>query len=165
MERRIAAMVRCVDCGFLSLRDRDGVLVEAWLPYRERNLIQASAAFGPFCFEVRRDFDAERAAAPHAPNGASSYDTMAEIRRAIECDAWISYRQGASPMEHRLMQDRQWMIEREDRRDSEMRAREDRRDSEARGWHKWELAIFGGVIALATLVGSMIQAGWITRPW
>jgi hypothetical protein len=29
----------------------------------------------------------------------------------------------------------------------------------------WQLAVLGVAVIVATLVGGMIQAGWIGRPW
>jgi len=70
------------------------------------------------------------------------------------------------------MLDRQWMIEREDRRDREMREREDRRDGEMKDWqgklHRRGMWILGGIvtiaIVLATILGGAIEAGWIPNP-
>lgn len=31
--------------------------------------------------------------------------------------------------------------------------------------HRRELVVFGGVIALASILGSLIEASWIERPW
>ena len=82
------------------------------------------------------------------------------------------------------MLDRQRMIEREDRlvrdvreheasRDKEVRGREDSRDEAMRNWqgtlHRREMVILGGMvtiaIALSTVFGGMIEAGWIPSPW
>lgn len=62
------------------------------------------------------------------------------------------------------MFDRQWMIDRDERITREMREREDRRDREARDRHHHELVVFGFILGGLTLLGSLIEAGWIGKP-
>lgn len=87
------------------------------------------------------------------------------MHRQRVCNAFTPWQQGFTPKEHREMVDRQWMIDREDRRDKEMRDREDRRDREAKSRHRNELVVFGLVLGALTIIGSMIQAGWFPKPW
>ena len=78
------------------------------------------------------------------------------------------------------MLDRQWKIEQETEVREAVWAREDKRDDDAekrhteqmtemRGQHRTGLLIFGGAvttaIVLSSIIGSMIQANWIEKPW
>jgi len=106
--------------------------------------------------------------------------------RAASCgeNAFIRWVPGLSIRDHKEMLDRKFMIEREDRRDREMREREDRRDAlvtaredvrderenardkreddRDRGVekrHRTELWVLGWVIAGATVASAIISAG------
>ncbi len=112
--------------------------------------------------------------------------TMLEVitKERPGCEGkFTKWQQGFTPKEHREMLDRQWMVEREARLTKEMREREDRltrevreredkRDEAARTWqgtlHRREMLILGGLVTLAiilsTILGGMIEAGWIPNP-
>ena len=112
------------------------------------------------------DLDGEQA-------GITAVKRMIHLDR--ECDQFFAWLPGFSPQEHARLRLDGWVREREERRDQEMRLREDgrdarmnerenRRDRETRHRHIWELAVLGGAVVVATLIGSMIQAGWIEQP-
>ena len=70
------------------------------------------------------------------------------------------------------MLDRQFMVSREDERDTAMRKREDERDKEIQRLqeklHSRELWIMGGLVTFALLVGQVIAAiieGAISNGW
>jgi len=106
-----------------------------------------------------------------------------------DCDAnekFTLWQQGFTPKEHREMLDRESLLDREDSLHAEVRKREDDRDvavskreddrdaaalrrhnrqMEAVRWQHWrELAVFGGAIIFATLLGSLIEAEWLREP-
>ena len=91
----------------------------------------------------------------------------------VESIQWIP---GLTPREHRKLT----ATRRAKHEEATVRAtvfqREDERDQTAELWHRdhmqtlrdqhrRELWILGAAVILATLVGSVIQAGWITKPW
>ena len=180
-------MVECSDCGFLTMRGSTGEFIEidgqfraggnpeADSPLFRAMSSRADADNVPMCFAQEFDLAGETKGGPQLgkDNRASSHTTIETDR---ECRGWMKWQQGSTPREHRDKQDRVSVTEREDKRDQEMRGREDARDSKveareterdraSRGRHRSELWVFGGVIAIATLLGSIIQAGWIERPW
>jgi len=77
-----------------------------------------------------------------------------------QCDSFITWNQMLSLKEHDELRFRQLMIAREDQRDRLMHEREDQRDKDARWRHRWELLVFGGLIALATVGSALIQVHW-----
>lgn len=101
-------------------------------------------------------------------------------------DAFIKWVPGLSIKDHKEMLDRQFMVQREDARDTEMRKREDDRDErvaarddaqdklaqerhdeqmkELRGQHWRELIVFGFLIGLATLCAAILD-GAVSRGW
>lgn len=185
-------MVKCADCGFLTFRNyQTREFVEAELELREKGVITPShgqvpsLSDYPLCFANAVQLPPEYAAITNgeleAPqpdaeayasithHGESSADEhilrWRVMHRQRVCNAFTPWQQGFTPKEHREMVDRQWMIDREDRRDKEMRDREDRRDREAKSRHRNELVVFGLVLGALTIIGSMIQAGWFPNPW
>jgi hypothetical protein len=169
-------MVRCADCGFLSLRHLETrELREAEGDYRNTGVIPRNITLPkhlyeerPLCFQQLVTFDPEQCKSPE--------DRLAAIQQERgDCRGFTEWKQGFMPKEHREMLDRQWMIEREDRRDKEMREREDLRDKETanrhkeqmkdlRGQHWRELIVFGGLIGLATVVAAILD-GAISHGW
>ena len=92
------------------------------------------------------------------------------IEKEFDCPSFIQHRQGMSPQEHREMLDRQHVQQREDHRDLMARLREDARDKRVdkreddrdeavERRHRKEIRWFGGIVAGATLVASIIGAG------
>ena len=92
---------------------------------------------------------------------AAREDVALALSDNWDCKKWEQWLPGHSPKEHLDMLDRQWMIEREDKRDLEVREREDKRDARMRDRdetrHRHELLVFGGLIAVATIAGAFIQ--------
>ncbi len=56
------------------------------------------------------------------------------------------------------------MREREEKRDAETKTRYEEQMTTMRGNHRRELLVFGGAIALATIIAGMIQAAWFPIP-
>lgn len=132
----------------------------------------------PKCLDFHSDLPSEISAkAGQSPDGVSTDDIILEvISRERECQGYLRWRRGVTPVEHRNI----FLRESRDREAAEVRelalAREDERDRRAAQWHqedmvllqrqqRWQLAVLGVAVIIATLVGSMIQAGWIGRPW
>ena len=90
---------------------------------------------------------------------------LMERREAFEND--VRSRREQFEQEVRREQ-REWQAQQEaaaqKRHDDQMA--ELQAEGDAAGGRHWrELLVFGGVIALATLFGSLIEAGWISNPW
>lgn len=139
-------MVKCSECGFLSLRNvTTRELEEVEKEYRESSNPEYSSAGYladrhdnlPVCFAQACDLIAEYA-----------FGDMAKtMQKERECNSYTKWQQGFSPKEHREMQDRQLMIE-----------LEEKRRNNDRKWHWIELiAIILGT-GLFTLLGA-----WIAR--
>ncbi len=188
---------RCNNCGLLGqLRLVDRELVPMLEEFRGRD-----GSFADFV-PLKRDYE-------RMPICAASARTFKPYVKDLDiprwnqllsedmsaCKTFTQWIPGLSIREHQERLDRQNALEREDRRDAEMRDREDRRDAAQRQWQldlvamqhglatdlaqqAWkkedarsgrELWVVGGVVTAflvaATLAGSMIQAGWIPQPW
>lgn len=181
----------CINCGFLTvfrLRDSDNL---ARFPEVTENVRGNARDFfwmEPVCFVNAADPPlmlekqqlTEVAEGVQLPPERSGEAVEAVLIRDRKCKASTIWRPGYTPREHRELVDRKWVMAREDHRDKEMREREDARDATTARFHKeeidtlksqhrWQLIIFGALVTLAvvvsTLVGSMIQAGWISKPW
>ena len=165
-------MVKCADCGFLGVRaiwtvsegnfPTAGQVGEMWHVSRTQGAMEYPS--NALCLAGVIEF----------PLGISKSHTglLAIVQEERECSEFTPWRQGFTPKEHREMLDRKWMIEREDRRDQEMRAREDRRDQELRRLqerlHSRELWIMGGAVTIALIVSGVIAAvieGAVSRGW
>jgi hypothetical protein len=66
---------------------------------------------------------------------------------------WFRWQPGFSPMEHRRMLDREFMLKREDDRDQKMRDREDQRDRFNFKLRIAEIIVLAIVAIIAALVG------------
>jgi hypothetical protein len=149
-------VVRCSDCGFLALRNEfTGHLAEAERKYRltgdKQNRLKPGLPPGrlhvsatsfewpfadlPTCFVQAYDLPDEY--------HTFAVDTVLEVLRVErDCDVrglFTPWQQGFTPKEHREMRDRQLMLEREDKRDWEMRQREDARDKAQAAAHNEEM--------------------------
>lgn len=102
-------------------------------------------------------------------------DVLAVIHAPRLCDYCTDWQQGFTPKEHREMLDRKWaqerddklrreMNEREDTRDARVEQRENDRDAVAKNRHRNEILVFGVVIAVATIIGAVLE-GSISRGW
>jgi len=132
----------------------------------------------PICFVMEFDLLAE-----HLKTGPDygQMDVSGELAKEIiskerHCAAFTKWHQGFTPKEHREMLDRQWRIKHEDDVREAVWKREDARDKTQaddhsdlmktmKSQHRWQLFWFGVAVVVATVAGSMIQAGWITKPW
>lgn len=170
-------MVKCAECGFLCFRDRGTFeLVEAVESIRSATVIPNALVYQrPYCFVRKVDFAQEYGWEPRALDAAEG-GVFTAISAERECDGFEPWQQGFTPQEHREMLDRDRMIKREDEIRRAIWEREDRRDVEVgqqhkeqmdtlRGQHWWQIAVLGGAVIVATLIGAMIQAGWFAKPW
>jgi hypothetical protein len=168
-------VVKCADCGLLALRSLDTFgLRETSLEYRRglsHPIAEPHSRFVPLCTALQWESP--------SPDGdyQAAHELLDEERRCD--DFFIEWVPGFAPKEHREMLDRQWMLARDDRLTEETRKREDARDAAQRQWqkeqeaaadrrhdeqesgeqgrHRQELLVFGGVIAIATIVAALIE--------
>lgn len=186
---------RCHTCGFLALRTQDSTSLfhEADQEFRQRGVSRhvrgfmptgavASERMRPCCSAGAIEFD-RVFPVWKSLFSESKYDTDEEwmvsfLHRVWDrpCQEWVGWIPGVPPKERREMLDREWMIERDDRRDREMREREDdrdcetreredRRDAAAARRHWVEIVLIGGIataaIVVATIIGALIERGSI----
>jgi hypothetical protein len=151
-------MVRCADCGFISVRGvANGELLEADDEYRRFAKILTINPFGnefrqkytqfPICFamiDLREELDKER----HNGNDDKGC-TLNVMHQDRNCGEFTKWRQGLNPKEHREMLDRQWMLKFQDDQ-----RKEDR---------KWQvrqqinLAVIAGIfIILGAIIGAVL---------
>ncbi|HYM14675.1 MAG TPA: hypothetical protein VEZ14_03885 [Dehalococcoidia bacterium] len=162
---------RCETCGLLAvfrLADRE------WVPADEqfrRDGTRPSVGtmlygIGARCAENKRNF-----VHPGSPSDEYQAEDWRWMLREdqTECDSFVRWVRGLSIRGHKAMLDRQWMIDREDRRDKEMRDREDARDARVdkregdrdiavERRHQKEIRWFGGIVAGATVAGAIVTA-------
>ena len=136
----------------------------------------------PLCFVQAFDLreEIQEARGDTSPIGGDAH--VAVIRNVMErercCEKFIKWQQGFPPKEHREMLDRQWMIDREDRRALESHEWQERQEEKAEARHQEQLAqlrsihtqemlVVGGLVTLTivviTLVGAAIEARWIPK--
>lgn len=182
-------MVRCAGCGYVAVRHRETrELAEVEHETRETGRVPAFQNLklyrGLFCFVQAADLENEA-------DVDSSAGMLAVLHRERACAAYTPWVQGFTPREHyemqyqehlremerdrvrrdhewqdaRLQEDRDWRA----RRDQEDRERHDEQMRQARSQQRGELLMIGIgatiILAATTIVGSMIQAGWIGKPW
>ena len=159
-------MVKCADCGFLAVRNietreldspdhqyRSTGTIPVSLLKHNRQLYEER----PVCIRKSPDF-------PYNPDEDSPDTPRREaiVQTEHGCVLWGEWQPVLTPKEHRELLDRQWVIDREERSDKEMRAREDRRDAEVRRLqerlHNRELWIIGGLATIALVGGSIAAA-------
>ncbi len=130
-------MVKCSECGFLAVRAAiSRNLVEAERECRKTgnfNIYSRSSqgaqilpyyALPPLCFAQGIDMREEINKAAGTDNPDYSRDPISihlVLDEERECSEFVVWKQGSTPKEHREMLDRQWMIDREDRRDKQAR--------------------------------------------
>lgn len=178
--------MKCAECGFLSVRRRhDGELIsmpsEIRADFRrmpteyvpgafDRNQPQPIYLDRPLCAAAARSF-------PRSTEDLS-YSMMFE--QEIDCGAFTKWFPALSPSEHQQLDFQNRLLLREDRRDAEMRQREDDRYLEMQNredlrdarvearqtrQHWTEIIVFGVLIGVLTIIGSMIDAGWFGDPF
>ena len=181
----------CYNCGFLGLRAKTGELVEADGSYRvlqawEPSLFDLLPI--PVCAAMRANFFLQTLGRLLSQSDSSdpmptSYararaplpeDVQVHLFRARACFrtekeyGWTQHQPGFTPKEHREMLDRQWMLEREDRRDADQRDWQERVqasvEKRADKRHTKELWIIGGVVTavvvVATILAAVIEVVW-----
>ncbi len=182
-------MVKCADCGFLTLRDKaTGELVEVIDDYRVSGRVPDWAIFRhyhnyPICFVMAYDLmpEVERQALKQIQDNISEWGkyVLELIQKERLCPpdgnncGFTNYQQGFTPKEHQEMLDEQWKREYEAKRedtDREWRAEQRRldlgwreeQDEKAERRHRWDL-IITGIVATALICGATIAAAFISR--
>lgn len=166
-------MAKCAECGFLTLREKDtGKLREVDADYRVLGRVPPISGYEelhnyPICFAMAWELmpEVEEAAQKQFEDHSDDWGkyVLVVITRERECSAkcgilgFTKYQQGFTPKEHKEMLDRQWMIEREDKRDTDIREWQVR---ESRSNRKWRMAEF--FIALIALI-LVVMAAYIER--
>jgi len=168
-------MVKCADCGFLAqrhietreLRDAEEALRKSGKNLYHLSHDRKSKVYiyevPPLCTKRQTEFPTEE------------QPIFEAVQQERQCSVFMRWLPGFTPKEHQEMLDRQYLMEREDRRDEEMRGREDRRDElaearyqeqmkEQRAEHKRELLVLGLLMIAAVLTAAVINAGWIPKP-
>jgi hypothetical protein len=153
-------MVKCADCGFLSVRHLETrELREAEGSYREtgeipRDLNRPKQLYEdvPLCFGRLRSFDPAKC--------GSAADRRDALQMEIgSCVGFTEWHHGFTPKEHREMLDgkelRDWQAARED---ADRKWRKDQADSERR-WRLAQLLVFGLAGGIIALVAALIQKG------
>jgi len=150
-------MVKCADCGYLSVRNkRDNHLSEAINDFREKGAVaQGYDEIGhnphqlheiaPICFV--RSYNLINECKPEiSPQKVSQV-----LNNDRPCKEFMKWQQGFTPKEHREMIDRQKLLEYQ----SQQR-------KEDKHWRIIELIVLGGI---ATLVagGFTLLGAWISR--
>ena len=151
-------MVKCADCGYLSVRSRvDHSLGDATIDFRERGAVpnrtdDRGMNPNPLHEKIPLCFAGQTYLGDAIKNVNTKSNLNDEVKtiinKEIDCKEFTKWRQGFTPKEHREMIDREGMQKRE-----EERRRNDRK------WHWVELiAIIMGT-GLFTLLGAWIAKG------
>ncbi len=184
-------MDKCADCGFLCLLDVEyGNYEGADYSYRTKGsqggYLTRGFACEPHCSVYAEDLyhepfvlDDERIQFTEKPHSNLFANERGEdvttkavlhiISLPRDCADFFPWRQGFTPKEHSEMSDRQWQIDREDRRDREDKEWRDRQRKEDLDWrqtqetkassrHRNELWVVGGAVTLALIIGSIVAA-------
>lgn len=155
---------RCETCGFLALRNRiTGLLDEAPQEYRWRAEIPKfrnpsvkgiqpimSSFYDypysgiPIClvraYPLHNEFTNQEQATEK-----EIFGTLEKERDCADRGLFTAWKQGFTPKEHREMLDRQLMIEREDRRDKDMRDWQERQQNRVLA-NQWSIAAKAAIV-------------------
>jgi hypothetical protein len=184
-----ANMVKCQNCGFLSLRDGATRLIEADIEAREEGHTSHSGCSStPYCFLMAIRIDKE----PGPAEVAAPKRFVAIISRDRECSKFTDWHPGMSPKEHKEMIDeqrlREWQEERRtaDRafqaqqrhddieRESRQREEDQKRDAarlqvdrdwqagQARANRFWQIAL--ALLAVAAGIFGVCLGSWLNKP-
>jgi len=154
-------MVRCADCGFLSLRNLSRELCEADAITRETGHVPNGLAPKPECFRFAFRL-------PDEMKSDDSPEILRVIRLDRECGQFFPWERGNSPKEHRRMQYETQLREWQERQQAENARRQAERDQEQRNWQQQEnrrsrrtqivMTIVTLVLgAVLTIVGGLVQ--------
>ncbi len=185
-------MVKCVDCGYLAVRNVDSrELEEAEEGFREKGTGPMAQIYEgnaqahlrhwkqPLCFARVHGFsdDFRKAINEKIPEDGRVKEI---IQRERQCNQSTDWQQGFTPKEHRETLDRKWMIDFQSKREDDDRSwREEQRkddltwretqESRADRRHTSELWIIGGVVTAALVLGSIVAAiierGYLLPIW
>jgi hypothetical protein len=177
-------MVRCADCGFLSLRHRETrELREAEADYRTTGEIppMVEARWGtstrdpafmprpayeavPLCFPRKINFADLLLWDAQPGDRAAVFEAERDCRR--EDGGFVPWEQGFTPKEHREMLDRQkmldWQASREDADRAWRERQEEKAEKRANTRHWREILIVGLLVGGAAII-SQIVAAFIER--
>lgn len=194
--RSDAGAIRCENCGLLAffhVPTREYVPAEA--QFRQTGVVpkdeQYRKIFGenysetPVCISGKRDF-VHLNSYGHLDQFGWQKLLREDMSDPCGEGSFVKWVPGLGVKEHIEMLNRQYLMERADRLDAEMREREDtrygemreredRRDQrveehhqeqmqEQRAEHWREMLILGGAVILAILLAAAIGAGWIPKP-
>ena len=110
-------MVKCADCGYLAVRNRDTYcLDEAGSDFREKGMVALGREYGrnqyplheqmPLCF-ARYQYLGEEIKNINKEKNATE-EVSRIIKTEIKCEEFVKWQHGFTPKEHREMLDRQW---------------------------------------------------------
>ena len=172
--------VKCVNCGFLTLRHyKTGEFFEADGSTRRSGIGPVSiGAFPPLCFRQRIDFKNEIHIAEREER---EYPVVSVIEADRECDEFQEWQQGFTPKEHQERRDEVRKLEFQAKREDEEREFRkqmaeaeriwrDRQEEKMRTWQaqqsqsrlRWEIIIFGILVTFA-IIGGQVLAAFIQR--
>lgn len=158
-------MVKCAECGFLTLRHRESrELAEVEWATRETGSVPTKGPYSlyertPLCFE--RAFPLQEEAKGDSPD-----EVVRVFQSDRECPSFTPWQQGFTPKEHREMLDRREMRDWQERREREDRDWRERQEERQRQWQvaqararlRWDIIIFGIVVTLAIMAATIIAA-------
>ena len=166
-------MVKCAECGFLTLRDRlSGELIEVPDDYRVSGRVPADVAYRgvhnyPICFVMAWNLfpEVEQAALQQVTDNSSDWGPYVSdiITRDRLCPpngkelGFTNYQQGFTPKEHLENLDRQRMLQWQAEREEADRSWRERQRREDRKW--WlVLALVAGLFTLlGVFVGNLLN--------
>ncbi len=171
-------MVKCTECGYLAIRNKHNYkLEEAVEEYRQKGILPMLYDeighnqhhihdIRPFCFVQSYDLGNEVHLEFGNLEGSISKDELGCVMAVVQkserdCDKkglFTGWKPGFTPKEHREMLDRQWMIERDEKRDADLRAWQSAESKKNRHWRKWEFIV--AIIAIILIViAAFIERG------
>ena len=160
-------MVKCQDCGFLSLRKHaTQELIEATEYTRQQGVLKpdGQCEMVPVCFVKAFNFSKE--SQPRSGADENNQERVRIFTTERDCNSWVEWQQGYTPKEHKEMLDqealRKWQ---EDRRESDRKFEEEIRDGE-RKWQasvrtddrKWQIKWQIIFISVAAVLGAVLGA-------
>lgn len=176
-------MVKCADCGYLTLRNIETrgldeaeeafrewgkVVGVKWSHpvqvgdtpfYTEDKLSRYVHQSLPICFARNKDFSSSLRELISKNYDADKVVLMV-IKTERPCDKFTEWQQGFTPKEHREMLDREAMLKWQTQREDD--------DKKWRSGQEWRLVVIGGIIAGAfTILGGAIGAFitiWLSTP-
>ncbi len=164
----MAEIHKCADCGYLTIRNRKIYsLDEADIDFREKGIVPTVYdEVGRNPHKLHRDLPLCFVGNSYLSNAIKNikhndnpFDEIKEIiQTENDCKEFTEWRQGYTPIEHREMLDRQWMLDYQTRREEADRAWQHKERKNDKTWRVIELICLIIGAGLFTLLGA-----WITR--